>query len=569
MRARRPGDRRRRLRRAGRAAISGARRASPRCGARWPPARRWCAARATSCSAAPRPGCWSGTRRGDRRGARPSAGPRAADRQALAGRAGGDAGAVPRPGSGRAARSRCWRCSTRPTEQLAGAGRAPGRRGSAPAAELVRATAPGSAVARCRCPSSTGPAVALRRRPGRAGRRAARRRPAGGRPDPRRPRAARPAHAGRRRARRRWRGRPPRARRRMSDAPLTLGTAGHIDHGKTALIRALTGVDTDRLPEERARGISIELGYAPLELPSGRRLSVIDVPGHERFVRTMVAGATGIDLFLMAIAADDGVMPQTREHAAVLRALGVDPRRRGGDQVRPGRPRAAPLARPPSCCPGARRSPVSARTGAGLDELRAALERAAAAVPSRAEHAGAGAAARRPRVHDPRGGHGGHRHAVVGRRSGRGRARAAARAAAGPGCAACRSTTQPVERARGRSAGGGQPDRRRGRPSVARGDVLAAPGRARADLPARRRARVRRCRTRGRGDRVQVHHGTRETPARLAWLGGRFWQLRLEQPLVAGGRRPAGRPPDRAAGHARRRRGARRPSAQARARAAR
>ena len=106
---------------------------------------------------------------------------------------------------------------------------------------------------------------------------------------------------------------------------LTLGTAGHIDHGKTALVQALTGVDTDRLPEEQERGISIELGYAPLELPSGRRLSVVDVPGHERFVRTMVAGATGIDLFLMVVAADDGVMPQTREHAAVLRALGVTP----------------------------------------------------------------------------------------------------------------------------------------------------------------------------------------------------------------------------------------------------
>src|SRR5215210_5700146 len=105
--------------------------------------------------------------------------------------------------------------------------------------------------------------------------------------------------------------------------PLTLGTAGHIDHGKTVLVRALTGVDTDRLPEEQQRGISIELGYAPLDLPSGRRLSVVDVPGHERFVRAMVAGATGIDLFRMVIAADDGVMPQTREHAAVLRALGV------------------------------------------------------------------------------------------------------------------------------------------------------------------------------------------------------------------------------------------------------
>src|SRR5918993_3721300 len=105
--------------------------------------------------------------------------------------------------------------------------------------------------------------------------------------------------------------------------PLTVGTAGHIDHGKTALIRALTGVDTDRLPEEQERGISIDLGYAPLELPGGRRLSVVDVPGHERFVRTMVAGASGIDLFLLCVAADDGVMPQTREHAAVLRQLGV------------------------------------------------------------------------------------------------------------------------------------------------------------------------------------------------------------------------------------------------------
>src|SRR5436853_7345531 len=105
--------------------------------------------------------------------------------------------------------------------------------------------------------------------------------------------------------------------------PLTLGTAGHIDHGKTALVNVLTGKNTDRLPEERSRGISIELGYAPLELPSGRRLSVVDVPGHERFVRTMVAGATGIDMFLLVVAADDGVMPQTREHAAVLELLGV------------------------------------------------------------------------------------------------------------------------------------------------------------------------------------------------------------------------------------------------------
>ncbi len=105
--------------------------------------------------------------------------------------------------------------------------------------------------------------------------------------------------------------------------PLTLGTAGHIDHGKTTLIKALTGRDTDRLKEEKERGISIELGFAELALPSGRHLSVVDVPGHERFVKTMVAGATGIDLFLLVVAADDGVMPQTREHLRIIELLGI------------------------------------------------------------------------------------------------------------------------------------------------------------------------------------------------------------------------------------------------------
>src|SRR5919202_1145092 len=158
--------------------------------------------------------------------------------------------------------------------------------------------------------------------------------------------------------------------------PLTLGTAGHIDHGKTALIAALTGVDTDRLPEEKARGISIELGYAPLRLPSGRRVSVVDVPGHERFVRTMVAGATGIDLFLMVVAADDGVMPQTREHAAVLAALGVTTgvvAITKADLADPG----PALAEAAELLPSAEAVAVSARTGAALDALLAALDRAA------------------------------------------------------------------------------------------------------------------------------------------------------------------------------------------------
>jgi selenocysteine-specific elongation factor len=105
--------------------------------------------------------------------------------------------------------------------------------------------------------------------------------------------------------------------------PLTLGTAGHIDHGKTTLVKALTGRDTDRLKEEKERGISIELGYAELTLPSGRHMSVVDVPGHERFVKTMVAGASGIDLFLLVVAADDGVMPQTREHLRIIELLGI------------------------------------------------------------------------------------------------------------------------------------------------------------------------------------------------------------------------------------------------------
>ena len=104
---------------------------------------------------------------------------------------------------------------------------------------------------------------------------------------------------------------------------MIIGTAGHIDHGKTTLVRSLTGVDTDRLEEEKRRGISIELGYAYAALPDGGMLGFIDVPGHERLVHTMVAGACGIDLALVVVAADDGVMPQTREHVAILELLGV------------------------------------------------------------------------------------------------------------------------------------------------------------------------------------------------------------------------------------------------------
>ncbi len=104
---------------------------------------------------------------------------------------------------------------------------------------------------------------------------------------------------------------------------VTIGTAGHVDHGKTALVKALTGVDTDRLPAERQRQLTIELGFAPLDLPSGTRVSLVDVPGHERFVRNMVAGVTGIDIAVLVVAADEGVMPQTREHLSILELVGV------------------------------------------------------------------------------------------------------------------------------------------------------------------------------------------------------------------------------------------------------
>jgi selenocysteine-specific elongation factor len=160
---------------------------------------------------------------------------------------------------------------------------------------------------------------------------------------------------------------------------LTVGTAGHIDHGKTWLVRALTGKDTDRLPEEQRRGISIDLGYAPLELPDGRRLSVVDVPGHERFVRAMVAGSTGVDLFLLVIDAGEGARPQTHEHLAILRLLGIDTGVVAVTKADAVDAETLELAveEARELVPGAVAVAVSAKTGQGLDELRAALARAA------------------------------------------------------------------------------------------------------------------------------------------------------------------------------------------------
>ena len=173
---------------------------------------------------------------------------------------------------------------------------------------------------------------------------------------------------------------------------LILGTAGHIDHGKTALVHALTGVDTDRLPEEKRRGITIDLGFANLTFGDGIEIGIVDVPGHEAFIRNMLAGATGIDVGLLVVAADEGVMPQTREHHAILALLGV----RGLVVALTKSDLAEPEWRDlvtddvngllgPGPFAGCPIVAVSARTGEGLDVLRDALAAAAGRVALRDE----------------------------------------------------------------------------------------------------------------------------------------------------------------------------------------
>jgi selenocysteine-specific elongation factor len=308
--------------------------------------------------------------------------------------------------------------------------------------------------------------------------------------------------------------------------PLTVGTAGHIDHGKTTLVEALTGKNTDRLPQERERGISIDLGYAPLELPDGRQLSVVDVPGHERFVRTMVAGASGIDLFLLVIDANEGARPQTHEHLAILRLLGIENGVVALTKIDASDEETIELARAEAeeLVPGAPVIPVSARTGEGLEELRAALaaaavERERADAPTRlyvdrvfslrgigtvatgtlwtgsigegdelrAEPAGRAVRVRSVQVHD----------------------RAVERAEAGQRVAVALPGIDRTE--------------------LRRGDALVAVGAyapsyrldvelaAETDVPAR----------------VNVHHGTTAALARVVLVGERFAQLRLAEPLVA------------------------------------
>ncbi|MHB1981737.1 MAG: selenocysteine-specific translation elongation factor, partial [Sulfobacillus sp.] len=176
----------------------------------------------------------------------------------------------------------------------------------------------------------------------------------------------------------------------VTDTHLIIGTAGHVDHGKTTLIRALTGQDTDRLPEEKRRGISIELGFAPFVLPSGRRAGVVDVPGHERFVRHMVAGAFGMDAVLLVVAADEGIMPQTEEHLAILTLLGLG---RGlvvltktdliGTDQRMVVERALRRGLAETFLKDAPILPFSAVTGQGLAEILVAIDQLTANLPAR------------------------------------------------------------------------------------------------------------------------------------------------------------------------------------------
>jgi selenocysteine-specific elongation factor len=310
--------------------------------------------------------------------------------------------------------------------------------------------------------------------------------------------------------------------------PLTVGTAGHIDHGKTSLVEALTGKNTDRLPEEHARGISIDLGYAPLELPDGTQLSVVDVPGHERFVRTMVAGASGIDLFLLVIDAGEGARPQTHEHLAILRLLGIE---HGvvaltkadlvdADTLELARLEAEELV------PGATVVVTSARTGDGLHDLRKALAAVAAEVE---QHSASGPA----RLHVDRSfslpGIG----TVVTGTLWSGTIGEKDELRVEPGGPAVRVRSvqvhdRPVERAEaGQRVAVSLPGVERH--EVGRGDALVTPGAFRpsfrldvlldaaGELPAR----------------VQLHHGTAETSARVSRVGERFAQLRLARPVVA------------------------------------
>lgn len=329
---------------------------------------------------------------------------------------------------------------------------------------------------------------------------------------------------------------------------VVLGTAGHIDHGKSSLVRALTGTDPDRLAEEKKRGITIELGFAQLKLPDGTAMGVVDVPGHEHFVRQMIAGSTGIDLALLVIAADDGIMPQTIEHLAVLRTLGVKTLVVAltktdlvdeewiafvSDEIRTW------LADTPYA--NADIVPCSSRTGAGLDELRCALQKAAA----RTEHSKFGRQLRLPidRVFTIRGAG-----TVVTGTLWSGTARPGDVAEVLPNSLTSRIRSvqmhgQPVDAApAGNRVALNLPDLKK--EQIHPGDFLAAPD---SLQPTDRfDARVTFIDTAGQGKplpsgtRMHIAHGTREVQGRVLFMDGlkelasgqsAFAQIRLEEPL--------------------------------------
>jgi len=312
--------------------------------------------------------------------------------------------------------------------------------------------------------------------------------------------------------------------------PLTVGTAGHIDHGKTWLVRALTGKDTDRLPEERERGISIDLGYAPLDLPDGTRLSLIDVPGHERFIRNMVAGASGIDLFLLVVDATEGARPQTHEHLAILRLLGIERGVVAVTKADAADPETLELVvdEAHELVPEAPVIPVSAKTGAGLDELRAAL---AGAVDGLEHQALLGAT----RLYVDRAftlrGIG---TVVTGTlwsgSVGEGDELRAEPAGLDVRVRSVQVHDEPVERAEaGQRVALALPGVERN--ALHRGDALfergAYPVSYRLDVELDEIEPI------GDGRRLHVHHGTMEIPARVVRVGDRFAQLRLGSPVVA------------------------------------
>jgi selenocysteine-specific elongation factor len=306
---------------------------------------------------------------------------------------------------------------------------------------------------------------------------------------------------------------------------LIIGTAGHIDHGKTALVKALTGRDTDRLAEEKDRGISIDLGFAPFKLSDGSTVGIVDVPGHENFIRNMMAGATGVDLALLVVAADDGVMPQTREHLAILDLLGVSRGVVAVTKIDLVDAELIPLVVDEvdelldgTLLEGSPIVPVSAVTGEGLEELRLEIELAASEVRLKDEEL----PARLPidRVFTLRG-----IGTVVTGTLWSGTLRNGQRLELLPEGREVRVRSLQVHDAEREVAAAGERVAANlagvSRTQAVRGDVLAEPGRLRPTYMLDARVVVLKDRSRPlkRGTRIRFHHGTREVMGRIYPMG--------------------------------------------------